>query len=89
MRTADARSLNAVQRPEAYREVLIDSEGLGVALSVWEGQSGAPAVLFLPGTMTHPLFYEEFLDALNRRASPPWVCIRPGTGRAPVCVDDD
>jgi alpha-beta hydrolase superfamily lysophospholipase len=25
-----------------------------------------PVVLFSPGTMSHPLFYEEFLDALNR-----------------------
>ena len=66
MRTDDQRTLNAVQRPEAYREVLIDSGGLPVVLSVWDGQPGAPAVLFLPGTMTHPLFYEEFLDALNR-----------------------
>ena len=65
MRTVDQRKLNAVQRPEAYREVLIDSGGLPVVLSVWDGQPGVPAVLFLPGTMTHPLFYEEFLDALN------------------------
>lgn len=54
-----------MQRPEAYREVLIDSGGHPVALSVWHGQPGAPAVLFLPGTMTHPLFYEDFLNALN------------------------
>lgn len=66
MRTADERRLNAVERPESYHEVLIDSGGLRVALSVWDGAPGAPAVLFLPGTMTHPLFYEEFLDALNR-----------------------
>jgi len=66
MLTREQRRLNAVQRPEAYREVLIDSAGLPVALSVWEGDPALPAVLFLPGTMTHPLFYEEFLDALNR-----------------------
>jgi alpha-beta hydrolase superfamily lysophospholipase len=66
MRTPEQRILNQVERPDAYREVLIGSGDGSVALSVWEGASGAPAVVFLPGTMTHPLFYEEFLDALNR-----------------------
>jgi alpha-beta hydrolase superfamily lysophospholipase len=65
MRTTEQRILNAVQHPDRYREVLIDSDGLPVALSVWQGDPGEAAVLFLPGTMTHPLFYEEFLDALN------------------------
>ncbi|AXY49211.1 alpha/beta fold hydrolase [Rhodococcus ruber] len=66
MRTHEQRSLNQVQRPEAYREVLIASAGGTVALSVWQAQPDAPAMVFLPGTMTHPLLYEEFLDALNR-----------------------
>ncbi|ABL80572.1 MULTISPECIES: alpha/beta fold hydrolase [unclassified Nocardioides] len=66
MRTHEQQALNAVQRPEAYREVLLDSAGFPVALSVWKGEPDAPAVVFLPGTMTHPLFYEDFLDALNR-----------------------
>lgn len=66
MSTRDQRRLNAVQRPDAYQEVLIDSAGLPIVLSVWEGNPAMPAVLFLPGTMTHPLFYEEFLDSLNR-----------------------
>jgi alpha-beta hydrolase superfamily lysophospholipase len=36
-------------------------------LSVWAAATPqAPAVLFVPGTMTHPLFYEDFLDALAR-----------------------
>jgi alpha-beta hydrolase superfamily lysophospholipase len=65
MRTREQRVLNQVQRPGAYREVLIESAGTTSALSVWDGAHDAPAVLFLPGTMTHPLFYEEFLDALN------------------------
>lgn len=83
MRTVDQRTLNAVQRPEAYREVLIDAGGLTVVLSVWDGQPGAPAVLFLPGTMTHPLFYEEFLDALNR-AGLTVVGLHPaGHGKSP------
>lgn len=65
MRTREQRVLNQVQRPDAYQEVLIESAGTTSALSVWDGEHVAPAVLFLPGTMTHPLFYEEFLDALN------------------------
>jgi len=66
MRTRDQQLLNAVQRPDAYDEVVLDSGGVPVVLSMWAGLPDAPAVLFLPGTMTHPLFYEDFLDALNR-----------------------
>lgn len=66
MRTHDQRLLNAVQRPDAYEEVVLDSDGMPIVLSVWPGPAGAPAVLFVPGTMTHPLFYEDFLDALAR-----------------------
>ena len=65
-RTASQRILNAVQHPEVYREFLIATPGGSAALSVWEGHRRWPVVVFLPGTMTHPLFYEEFLDALNR-----------------------
>jgi alpha-beta hydrolase superfamily lysophospholipase len=66
MRSAEQKLLNAVQRPEAYREVVLWSAGARIVLSVWDGTAGMPVVLFLPGTMAHPLFYEEFLDALNR-----------------------
>jgi alpha-beta hydrolase superfamily lysophospholipase len=66
MRTHDQRLLNAVQRPEAYEEVVVESDGAPNVLSVWAGPWDAPAVLFLPGTMLHPLFYEDFLDALSR-----------------------
>jgi alpha-beta hydrolase superfamily lysophospholipase len=66
MRTCEQRLLNAVQRPEVYEEVLVESAGALIALSVWRGESDAPCVVFLPGTMTHPLFYEEFLDGLAR-----------------------
>src|SRR5512142_3099484 len=66
MRSAEQKLLNAVQRPEAYREVVIWSAGARIVLSVWDGAAEAPVVLFLPGTMAHPLFYEEFLDAINR-----------------------
>jgi alpha-beta hydrolase superfamily lysophospholipase len=83
MRTLEQRMLNQVQRPEAYREVLISSSGGTVALSVWEANPDAPAVVFLPGTMTHPLFYEDFLDALNR-AGLTVVGLHPaGHGKSP------
>lgn len=69
MRSPEARTLNLVQRPEHYRERLIDSAGTRIALSIWESHdTKAPVVLFLPGTMTHPLFYEEFLNALHQEA---------------------
>jgi alpha-beta hydrolase superfamily lysophospholipase len=64
MRTREQRLLNAVQRPEIYEEVLIESRGVPFALSIWKGTHGAPCIVFLPGTMTHPLFYEELLDSL-------------------------
>lgn len=65
MRTPDQKMLNAVQSTGAYREVVIRSGGVSVVLSVWDGVPGEPVVVFLPGTMTHPLFYEDFLDALS------------------------
>lgn len=55
MRTSDQCLLNAVQRPEAYEEVVISLASSPIVLSVWCRQPTAPAVLFLPGTMTHPL----------------------------------
>lgn len=66
MRTREQRLLNAVQRPEAYEEVLVESADAPITLSVWEGNPGSPCIVFLPGTMTHPLFYEELLDGLSR-----------------------
>lgn len=66
MRTREQRLLNAVQRPEIYEEVLIESRGVPITLSIWKGNPAASCVVFLPGTMTHPLFYEELLDGLSR-----------------------
>lgn len=64
MRNREQRLLNALQRPQAYEERLIESSGALIALSIWRSDRDAPCVVFLPGTMTHPLFYEEFLDGL-------------------------
>ena len=73
-----------MQRPQAYREAVLASGGAEAVLSVWAASVGLPAVLFLPGTMTHLLFHEELPNAIDRRTgghcattrdnlrSPPW-----------------
>ncbi len=64
MRDRDQRLRNEVEHPKRYNEVTITSAGVPIVLSVWRGRSGGPVVVFLPGTMSHPLFYEEFCDGL-------------------------
>ncbi|HEX2916129.1 MAG TPA: hypothetical protein VH186_35545 [Chloroflexia bacterium] len=64
MRNQTQRLLNQVARPEVYEETLITSNGVPIALSIWKARPDDPCLVFLPATMTHPLFYEEFLDAL-------------------------
>jgi alpha-beta hydrolase superfamily lysophospholipase len=83
MRTPTERMLNAIQRPDAYREVVIHSAGASIVLSVWEGNPERPAVVFLPGTMTHPLFYEDFLDTLNRAGLTAVGVHSQGHGKSP------
>jgi alpha-beta hydrolase superfamily lysophospholipase len=56
-----------VRHAGRYEEITIVSAGAPIVLSVWPGEPAAPTVVFLPGTMTHPLFYEEFLEGLHRR----------------------
>jgi alpha-beta hydrolase superfamily lysophospholipase len=58
---------NQASHPNPYWETVIVSAGAPIVLSVWCGDPGAPTVVFLPGTMTHPLFYKAFLDGLARR----------------------
>jgi alpha-beta hydrolase superfamily lysophospholipase len=63
-----SRSLNGqVRHFGCYQEVTIVSAGAPIVLSVWRGRPGTPTVVFLPGTMTHPLFYKQFLEGLGRR----------------------
>jgi hypothetical protein len=81
MRTPNQRVLNAVQRPDVYDELVITSDGAPVVLSVWRAEPGSPAVVFLPGTMTHPLMYEEFCDGL---AGADLSGLRDGSIRCPV-----
>lgn len=51
----------------SYSEVSIESGRAPITLSVWEAERDtSPTVVFVPGTMTHPLFYSPFLDALSR-----------------------
>ena len=58
---------NRPSRPRPYYETVIVSAGAPIVLSIWPGDPWAPTVVFLPGTMTHPLFYAEFLEGLHRR----------------------
>jgi len=47
-----------------YSEVLIESAGTRIALSLYQAGKGRPCIVFIPGTMTHPLFYDDFLTLL-------------------------
>lgn len=82
-RSREDRLLGHVQHPDRYVESLLESRGEPVALSVWQASQPTQAVVFVPGTAVHPLFYEEFLDALaaNGRTV---VGLHPqGHGRSP------
>jgi alpha-beta hydrolase superfamily lysophospholipase len=50
-----------------YREVIIVSAGTRIALSIYDAGSGRPCIVFLPGTMTHPLMYDDFLSLLAEK----------------------
>lgn len=63
MRSNDQVRLN-LSGYDKYREVLIDSAGTSIALSLYEASEGNPCIVFIPGTMTHPLFYDDFLSLL-------------------------
>lgn len=53
-----------------YREVLIPSGDEHIVLSLWEADDrSAPVLIFVPGTMTHPLVYAESLDRLAHRGT--------------------
>lgn len=53
-----------MQSPQIYDERLITSNAAPIAVSVWRPAAPQQAVVFVPGTGVHPLFYEEFLDSL-------------------------
>jgi alpha-beta hydrolase superfamily lysophospholipase len=66
MRSTQQKILNNSGYPN-YREELIDSAGTRIALSIYESKKSDPCVVFLPGTMTHPLLYDEFLTGIAER----------------------
>ena len=63
MRSRDQIRLNT-SGYEKYREALIESAGTKIALSLYMAGEGCPCIVFIPGTMTHPLFYDDFLSLL-------------------------
>lgn len=64
-RSAGQRLLNA-SGYEGYRETLIESGERPIALSLYESGPQSPCAVFLPGTMTHPLLYDDFQACLAR-----------------------
>jgi alpha-beta hydrolase superfamily lysophospholipase len=68
-----------------FREVLIPSGKGRIALSLWEAKGDRPkgVVVFLAGTMTHPLFYSRFLSALAEGGYTVAGVHTAGHGRSP------
>jgi len=50
-----------------YSEVSIGSASGPIVLSVWQAKAPVATVLFIPGTMLHPLSYEAFLANLAEK----------------------
>jgi alpha-beta hydrolase superfamily lysophospholipase len=51
----------------AYSEHTIASGGARVVLSVWEPPAPEAAIVFVPATMVHPLYYETLLCGFAKR----------------------
>jgi alpha-beta hydrolase superfamily lysophospholipase len=66
MQTREQKTLNLSSCP-GYREELISSAGTRIALSIYPKEQNAPCIVFVPGTMTHPLFYDDFLTTLSEQ----------------------
>lgn len=47
-----------------YKEIEIKSDSIPITLSIWEATPNSPTIIFLPGTMSHPLMYSQFLEGL-------------------------
>lgn len=47
-----------------YKEIEIKSDSIPITLSIWEASPDSPTIIFLPGTMSHPLMYRQFLEGL-------------------------
>jgi alpha-beta hydrolase superfamily lysophospholipase len=68
---------------DADEEVRIVSGGVPIALSVWHAEAHRGTVVFLAGTMVHPLFYREFLDGLSSAGFAVVGVHAQGHGRSP------
>ncbi|WP_125143713.1 alpha/beta hydrolase [Clostridium transplantifaecale] len=51
----------------AYKEFEILSDNIPITLSMWIQDADEPTIIFLPGTMSHPLMYATFLNGLSER----------------------
>lgn len=47
-----------------YKEIEIKSDSIPITLSIWEAAPNSSTIIFLPGTMAHPLMYRQFLESL-------------------------
>lgn len=61
----DESQPQGASKHSGYTEIFINSGGISICLSIYENTPQSPPVLFLPGTMVHPLFYDDFLTALS------------------------
>ena len=50
-----------------YSEYSIKSVNTHIVLSVWDAETPAGAIVFIPATMVHPLFYESLLKGFSSR----------------------
>jgi alpha-beta hydrolase superfamily lysophospholipase len=71
--------MNSVGRPDRYEDVRPLSDGVPIVLSIWHAEPARATVVFLPGTMVHPLFYAEFLDGLSAAGTGWSGCTARGT----------
>jgi alpha-beta hydrolase superfamily lysophospholipase len=51
----------------SYSECALSSAGAKIVLSLWEAEKADAALVFVPGTMLHPLYYGDFLAAIAQR----------------------
>lgn len=63
MQTKEQKILN-ISSYNKYSETLIESCKTKIALSIYESKKENPTIIFLPGTMVHPLFYDDFLSSV-------------------------
>jgi pimeloyl-ACP methyl ester carboxylesterase len=66
-----------------YSEHEIKSGNTNIVLSVWEAKEAIAVIVFIPGTMVHPLYYETLLEEF-RKCDFTVVGVHPvGHGKSP------